>query len=105
MQNVPVELREGVRLRFAASSRDYILHCSTSTEDSAGAAEEPSTSAALGGVKRPGQSLPGNSQECQVLTCLGLLEHEEGFTCHNGSVRSDCFKLHLGEEAQGSAVG
>lgn len=80
MQNVPVELREGATLRFAASSRDYELHHSAQTKGASGAAEEQSNSALVGGMKRPGHNSPGTSQEGQVLAGLNRAHYPQSWT-------------------------
>lgn len=104
MQNLPVELREEARLRFAASSREYVLRCSTSAEGSAAAVKEQSSSAALGGMKRSAHSEPEVLQESQVPASLGL-HAEQVLTCHDGSIVNDCAEHLPGEEAKGSEVG
>ncbi|CAL8466900.1 g6436 [Coccomyxa elongata] len=62
-KNTPVELQEGATLRFAASSRDYVLRRSTSAEGSATVLAEPSKAASGGTLKRQDDRLLASTPE------------------------------------------
>lgn len=67
MQNTPVELQEGATLRFAASSRDYILRHSPSAEESETMLAEQSKAVSVGNSKRRDDSLLASTpQDSQV---------------------------------------
>lgn len=71
MQNAPVELDEGATLRFAASSRDYILRKHGGAERAVAEQSEAhlaNEGPREGSLKRQGLAPPNATDKSQVIT-------------------------------------
>ncbi len=90
MQNTPVELQEGATLRFAASSRDYVLRRSTSAEGSATVPAEPSKAASGGTSKRRDDRMLASTSEDSQVAAMYDLAHVALLTFLKSSMKGAC---------------